>query len=340
MLKVNIHIFSTLLILLSAGFSDAQTDSLVLSNGDVIVGEIKELNRGVLTIATDYSDDDFKIEWKGVREIYSESRLVSTLTNGRRYGGTIATIDEGTLKIMDDDDGEIVFTKQELVFLKTLDETFASRLYANIDFGLSLTKANNLRQVSMRSKVGYLAETWQADASYNNLYSVQDESEPIRRLDGGLTYRYYLPDDWYLPVDLTFLSNTEQLLDIRMNGKAGIGRYFLRTNNYYLGFAGGASYVSEFFSSEEPDKSSFEAYLGFELNLYDIGDLSLLTRAVAFRGITEAGRWRSDVVFDAKYDLPLDFYIRLGITLNYDNQPAENAPDSDYVLSSGFGWEW
>jgi hypothetical protein len=340
MLKINIYLLSLLFVPLFASLSLAQTDSLLLNNGDVIVGEIKELNRGVLTIETDYSDDDFKIEWKGVREIYSESRLVSTLTNGRRYSGAIGTIGDDTLKIMDKDDGEIVFAKQDLVFLKTLDETFASRLYANIDFGLSLTKANNLRQVSMRSKVGYLAESWQADASYNNLYSVQDESEPIRRLDGGLTYRYYLPADWYLPVDLTFLSNTEQLLDIRMNGKAGIGRYFLRTNNYFLGFAVGASYVSEYFSSEEPDKSSFEGYLGSELNLYDIGDLSLLTRAVVYRGITESGRWRSDVVFDAKYDLPLDFYIRLGITLNYDNQPAENAPDSDYVLSSGFGWEW
>ena len=45
-------------------------------------------------------------------------------------------------------------------------------------------------------------------------------------------------------------------------------------------------------------------------------------------------------VFDTKYDLPMDFYIKLGFTLNYDNQPVEGAPEADYVFSTGFGWSW
>ena len=45
------------------------------------------------------------------------------------------------------------------------------------------------------------------------------------------------------------------------------------------------------------------------------------------------------IPFDLKYDLPLDFYIRLGYTLNYDNKPVEGATESDYVLQTSFGWE-
>ena len=51
----------------------AQHDSLVLKNGNVIVGEIKSLDKGVLTIETDYSKSDFTIEWSGIREIFSTS---------------------------------------------------------------------------------------------------------------------------------------------------------------------------------------------------------------------------------------------------------------------------
>jgi len=50
-----------------------QKDSLVLVNGNVIVGEIKSMDRGVLTIETDYSDDDFKIEWDGIKSIKTDA---------------------------------------------------------------------------------------------------------------------------------------------------------------------------------------------------------------------------------------------------------------------------
>ena len=98
--------------------------------------------------------------------------------------------------------------------------------------------------------------------------------------------------------------------------------------------------MNETFSNESPDKKSLEGFLGTELNLFDIGDLNILTNAVVYPGITESGRWRFDFKFDLKYDLPLDFYIKFGFSSNYDNQPTEGASDMDYVLQTSFGWEW
>jgi hypothetical protein len=45
------------------------------------------------------------------------------------------------------------------------------------------------------------------------------------------------------------------------------------------------------------------------------------------------------VSLDIKYDLPLDFYIRNGLSLNFDNQPAVLGNELDYVWNLGFGWE-
>ena len=39
----------------------AQSDSIVFKNGNIIVGEIKSMDKGVLTIETSYSDKDFAI---------------------------------------------------------------------------------------------------------------------------------------------------------------------------------------------------------------------------------------------------------------------------------------
>ena len=69
----------------------AQSDSLVLNNGNVIVGEAKELNKGVLTMKTNYSDSDFKIEWLGIKEIFTESYYTITMSYGTIYYGRLIT---------------------------------------------------------------------------------------------------------------------------------------------------------------------------------------------------------------------------------------------------------
>ena len=68
--------------------------------------------------------------------------------------------------------------------------------------------------------------------------------------------------------------------------------------------------------------------------------MSLLTKIVVYPSITEKGRVRLDFNFDMKYDLPLDFYLQIGTTLNFDNQAVEGAPELDYVVQSTFGWKW
>jgi len=49
---------------------------------------------------------------------------------------------------------------------------------------------------------------------------------------------------------------------------------------------------------------------------------------------------RFDFKVDLKYDLPLDFYIKLGYTQNFDNRPVEGASQNDYVIQTSFGWEF
>jgi len=70
--------------LLLATCSFSQVDSLILVNGDVIIGELKHMDRAVTTIETDYSDQDFKIEWDGIKEIYTTTSFLITTSDGER----------------------------------------------------------------------------------------------------------------------------------------------------------------------------------------------------------------------------------------------------------------
>ena len=107
-----------------------------------------------------------------------------------------------------------------------------------------------------------------------------------------------------------------------------------------LGLAGGLAWSYEKYSDELNDtRNSAEAFIAAEYKIFDLGDLELGTKLFAFPSLTEVGRFRSDFNINVKYDLPLDIFIKLNYTLNYDNQPAIGAPDNDYVFQTTLGWE-
>lgn len=324
----------------------AQNDTLILNNQDIIVGEIKEMNRGVLIVETPYSDSDFKIEWEKIAKIISSQKYtVSLRDRDLLTNATISTPSPGNLKI-EGLEGTREVNIDDIVYLRGLDDGFWSKMSANIDIGYSITKANNLRQFNADAVVSYKSRRWVIGGNYRQVRSTQDEIDPIRRIEGGVNADYTFNSGVFVGGRISFLSNTEQALDLRTTGIIGAGYYFVRSNQLYWNvFAGPAINVENFSNPADPqvepttDRQSLEGVLGTELNLYDIGDLSLLTNVYWYPSLTESSRNRVDYRFDVKYDLPLDFYIKAGFTLNYDSQPAAGASESDYVILTGFGWE-
>jgi hypothetical protein len=318
----------------------AQTDSLVFKNSNVVDGEIKSMDRGVLQIETDYSDSDFQIEWDQIRKIHTYTNFLITLTDSRKYFGNIVSTDKSKVHIVTLTGQVILCDINDIVELKPYKKSFFNRLHASIDIGFSITKANNLKQLDSRSSIGYRARRWHLKASYNAFRSRQNDIEPVQRADAKIDYKFLLPRVWYSVATVAFSTDTEQKLDQRINAQLGLGRFIFRTNAAYWGARLGVNRNVEKYTSETPDRYSWEGYLGTDVNIYDMGDFSISTNIMAYPGITERGRFRSDLTLDTQYDLPYDFYIKIGLTMNYDNQPAQDASEFGYIFKTGFGWEW
>lgn len=327
------------LLLMSQGLA-AQTDSVLFESGEFVIGEIKSMDRGVLKIETDYSDSDFLIEWIKVSGIHTITRFMITQTNGKKHYGYIHSLNDSTFLILDKGGQLIETRKVDIVALSPFDDKFLDRLDASISLGFDLAKAQNLTSLSTRSFVGYTAQKWSTDIAFSTVRSNQDSVDEIQRTEGEWNLRYILPRRFYAIATVSGLSNTEQKLDLRMNMQLGVGNFLVRTNYMYWGAKMGFNRNYENYSNEEDERQSWEGYLGTELNLFDMGDLDLYFLFMAYPGLTELGRIRTDSKLDVKYELPLDFFINLGISLNYDNRPAEGAGKIDYVLYTGFGWEW
>jgi hypothetical protein len=181
----------------------------------------------VVTIETDYSKSDFTIEWSGIKEIYLRSMFLITLTDGRRINGTFQSVDSGGKINITDAQGKKVETKlDDIVYLKGLKSDFWSRVHASIDMGLSISKANDLKQYNIRSAVGYLADKWLVDIYYNDTRSSQDSiaEHQTNRVRGFVYFTFFQKTGMRLRVSPT-LSNTEQALKLRFTSKVGVGNY-------------------------------------------------------------------------------------------------------------------
>ena len=234
----------------------------------------------------------------------------------------------------------ILVQPSEIVLVRQIDPNFWSRFSANIDIHYSFTRSNNLRQYSSSSSITYRADLWNIKGSYNALNSRQDSIEPTDRTEVDISFTYLLQRDYYITSTANFLSNTEQSLDLRTTARGGLGKYILHTNQAYIGISAGIAFNNEVYDSDiEEGRQSLESFLGTELNLFDTGDLNFNLSATIFPSLTESRRIRADLSGNLKYDLPLDFYIKAWLSVNYDNRSVSGTNNLDYMVQTGFGWE-
>ena len=320
----------------------AQSDSLVLINGDIIVGEVKELDRNILLIKTVYSNDDIEIKWHQVSQFYSSRVFLIYLDNGSRMHHTINSQPDNPRQIViGSEPDEMTVHMRELVGIFPVTETFLGRLSASVSIGYNYAKNNSLSQISSRIGLRYQQDSWGLAGTLDMVTSSQDNTPDLNRTHGTAYFKYYLRNDWFLLIYTDLLSNDQQKLKLRTAVSAGIGKFLIHNNCVQLSFSSGGVLNNETYTEEGIESNrSQEVFLGGQLDMFNIGNFNIFTYLFVYPSISEHERLRSDLKMDLKYDLPLDFYINLGYTLNYDNQPVEGASKTDYILQTTLGWHF
>ncbi len=111
------HLILLLICFFGALMSYGQA-TILFNNGVQIVGELKTLDRGVITFKTSYSDSELKIGGKGVKRVSTATIFRNTLTDGTRFKGAIAYGDSVSL-MLKTREGEKYVRSNEIVYLKS-----------------------------------------------------------------------------------------------------------------------------------------------------------------------------------------------------------------------------
>lgn len=113
-------ILFSVLLLSQSTLLFAQKDSLWLSNGNQIVGELKSMKQGVATVKTGYSKSDFKIKWEKVKAVTTETEFLITIKSGKRYNGFLQSDENGEIHILHTSDTLASVPKDYIVFLNVV----------------------------------------------------------------------------------------------------------------------------------------------------------------------------------------------------------------------------
>jgi len=328
-------------------------DTVFLKNGDRVIGSIKEVTQGVLTIKPDYSKSDYKLKWEEIADIFTSNELFLTFRSGAKVRAQVEDLTPDSIQVdisevvirgkksyPIQDLGPFMISRRDLVFVEKIEDTFFERLNGDISIGLNLARSNSFKQYSLRSNVEYNTGRFIFGGNFNGILSSQDDTETIRREDGGLTIISLLRNEYFILARGNFLSNTEQLIDLRTDFKLGVGKFIVFKPKAKLSVQAGLNLNSERFDGDSPDNQSAETVIGITINFLDLGPFTIQGILLGYSGISENGRLRSDSKLDLKYEFLSDLFIKVGGTLNYDNKPAEGASDTDYVFQSTIGWSF
>jgi hypothetical protein len=124
--------FSVAVFISGGGVAHAARDVVVTTSGDRLVGEIKSVEKDVLTLGTDYSDVDFKIKWDKVASIESDREFLIETFAGQRLSGALKPDPEREPAVTV---GAAAVPLPEVSMAQPFERTLWSRFDVGVDFG-------------------------------------------------------------------------------------------------------------------------------------------------------------------------------------------------------------
>jgi len=319
-----------------------KTDVLVMKNGDRITCEITKLQRGQLSIKTDYTLGTTSIDWAQVDRIESSQLFQVELMSGTRLSGAIV-LDETTHVFTITGESDVAaLDPLEVVVVEQLGRNFLQGLDGGLDFGLSATKSNSEAQLSFNGNLQRRTRKNLFSGRMSSILSRHSGGEATNRNNVTFNYSRFFARSWLAGGVLDLLQSDEQELDLRTIVGGFAGRHFLRTSFTDLVAFGGPVVTREKYSpevSEEEHVTNLEAALGASLGVYRFDATQIDFSLLFYPSITDGGRYRTNTKLDVYWEVWGDLYLRLSFFFDFDSRsPITGATSTDLGGTSSVGW--
>lgn len=319
-----------------------KTDKLYLPNGDILTGEIKKLEYGIMRFKT--SDlGTLDVKWTEVGKIQSDKRCEIILNSNKKYFGHIDTTPEfKIIRILSDED-TFNIKLLDINEITPIKRKFLARIDGNVDIGFNFTKGSEVQKFTFHGEINYRGVKMASHIDINSDITDQPERDQVRKQDANYNFKYFLNNTLFGSGFLGITQNTELGLESRAFAGLGIGKDLV--HNHFHQFIGqiGMLVNKENATEGGTSTSNVETFAVLQYRIYrkKVPKVDLNTSIIAIPSLTVKNRIRLEYDIKAKFELISDFYFSLSFYFSYDNKPSDpNASTSDYGINTSIGYSF
>ncbi len=317
----------------------AYQDRIHLHNGDVITGNMKELDRGKLRFKTRTMGDVY-INWVDIEYIESDKYL--------RVESTDGSITSGRIDSADIDDGLVIEQDAQTVTLPILsvatiqpiraNESFWRRIEGDVRVGMNYTKASDILVTNLASTLRFREESYEISlgASWNE--TARTENQNSSRADLTTTYTRFLRNRWFWKASGGLDRNQELGIDLRGLVAVTAGRYLFEspTTRFELN-AGLAQNREKRTNNTETNNTEGLIRSSLDIFKHTVPVTTLTANVSVFPGITQSDRLRVNADLTLRNEIIRSVFWDLSLYGTWDNRPTQGAAKEDYGIVTSLG---
>lgn len=332
----------TCLLCFNISFSQ-NTDTLYLINGQILRGNIKNINLGVIAI-DDIDLNTIKVKQNKIKAVKTVHRFKVETTNQKIYYGSLGiSKEEGhtTVEVSDTEKVDLKFA--EINTMLPLEQKFFNRLDGNMTAGFSFTKSTSIGQINLSSQVKYVTQSFQNQLNLSTIGSIDSNSFSRDNETAELFSEYSLNTKWFLAGLLGYQRNLELSISSRLQEMVGAGNKLIVRKNLQLLAISGLTFNQEKSTTGVYNGMLIEVplMLRFDLFQFKNPNLQISTTQTTYIGLTQFGRVRFSGNTSISYELIHDFSLSFNIYNNYDNQPpSATTSNIDYGIVIGLTYKF
>lgn len=322
-------------------------DTVILTNGDRLTGELERLEEGKLSFKTPYAGV-ISIDWQQVQELITVDKAEIEVGTGRLYRGSFGKTDQG-LELVTEDEQILTVDIPDVVRITSYDDGappgFFDILEGAIDVGFNFNRGNSrLNSSSLGLRGKYRRAGYELSGSATSLFSRQDEAEPASRQTADARYDRFLSPRQFAFGLVGLERNDRQQLNLRSRMGGGYGYKVKNSKDTELSLLGGFTYINEQFQEDlgappNGGTSSGEALAGIDYRTILLKGIGVTTKFSFLPNLVQNGRYR--IEYDSTARIPLIGGFNWSLTLfdRFDSAPPrEDVQRNDYGVVTAVGY--
>lgn len=319
---------------------EQKSDVLVLRNGDILTGDLREMSRGMVTFKTDAASTIY-VKWPRVVSATSAKVFEIDVDDGRVLVGSVAAPDSAYRLAIRQAADTVELPIESVVKMVRIKKTVFERIDGSLDAGVNFTQQNDKVDLSLTANVRYDVARHRVRLDFNGTYSRQDSVSPIERRNVSLQYSRILRRRWSWSANIGQSRNTQLGLENAWTIGTGPGRLLISSNKVVLGTWIGLNYRKErYVDADAQSVVPLSLTTDFEWFTWTGMSTDVSSRLVVAPILNDGGRWRINFTASLRREILSNLYLNFGVSEIYDSKPPADANKNDFSFTSSIGWSF